>query len=817
MPTGYLVFLGDGSLDTGDHVGTFTYSFTTASNLGSGTIQFTGELFNNYYVQDFSLNGTYYEASDGNIYFTPDYFPRRINSAEVDSAPEYSIRDGVVDGSGGDDLIGPSYIDAQGDQVDDSIGTGTGGMGDSIEAQDGDDTVLAGAGDDVIKGGGGSDLTSGGDGDDTIYGDAITPANTTSEFLSWSSQAGDEEDLSTTFTQTTGVMDVTVQLTNDGNANDFTVESSSAQYVGDGEDFNERSALEISGEEQGDTATTTISFTSNQPDSYSDNVQNVSFRIGDIDGVQGGWQDIITITAVDANGDTVSVSLTGNGEDTVSNGMITASLSRDSYNSETGSVLVEIAGPVQQIDIDYDNGFSNGQILLVSDVHFDTIPVEAGNDTIAGGDGDDLIYGETGDDSLSGDAGSDTLSGGAGNDTISGGAGADDLSGGSGMDFVDYSGSSEGVAIDLGAGTASGGDATGDTLSGGLDGIIGSDWDDTLTGYDAQGSEDGVVWTNIFYGGEGDDLLDGAGGDDNLFGEIGDDTLIGGDGDDLLDGGEGDDLFSVGSGDTATGGGGDDLFELDEDWLGGGSLSITGGETGETLGDTLDFAGLLNEDGLTYTNTDDASGGLSGYGTLQDGTVVNFSEIENIIICFKAGTRITTPFGPRKIEDLRPGDLVITRDNGVQPIRWAGRRTVAGTGDFAPIRFAPGTVGNVRPLLVSPQHRMLLRSSNVNLLFNTTEAFVTARHMVNGKSIRQVEKASIDYVHILFDRHEIIFAEGAESESYHPGRQGLNGILDDAREELFAIFPELRHAPESYGDTARPCLREFEAKLLHPA
>jgi Ca2+-binding RTX toxin-like protein len=817
MPTGYLVNLGDGSLDTGDSLDTSPVSFTTADTLGGGSITFSGRIRWVGNVNDYNLNGTYYEATDGNVYFVPSSTIRRFDEADVNSAPSYSSQDGVVDGTSGDNLIDASYVDSDGDQVDDGVGTGASGMGDSIEAQDGDDTVQAGDGDDYVSGGGGSDVIDAGDGDDTIYGDNITDASSTSESLNWSSQGSDESDISDGFTQTTGVMDVTVGFSDDGNATAFTVESSSSTFVDSGEDFNARSMLELRGSGNGDTSTTTIDFTSTQPDSYSDNVNNLSFRIGDIDGSNNGWQDIITIRAVDANGDTVTINLTGNSDDTVGNGVITASLSNDSYSSESGSVLVEISGPVQSIEIDYDNGFGGGQILLVSDIHFDTIPVEAGDDTIAGGEGDDLIYGEDGDDSLSGDAGSDTIVGGDGSDTISGGEGGDSLSGGAGMDFVDYSGSSAGVDVDLGANTATGGDATGDTLAGGIDGIIGSDWDDTLTGYDVQGTDGGVDWTNVFYGRGGNDILDGAGADDSLYGGSGDDTLIGGEGADVLSGGDDDDLLQVGSGDTATGGSGDDTFELDEDWLGGGSISIEGGETGETDGDTLDFGGLLNGDGITYTNTVDQGGGLSGFATLVDGTVVNFENIENIIICFKAGTRISTPFGPRRVEELHPGDLVITRDNGVQPIRWTGRRTVSGTGDFAPIRFAPGAVGNARPLLVSPQHRMLLRSSNVNLLFNTAEAFVAARHLVNGKSIRRVEKDSIDYVHILFDRHEVIFAEGAESESYHPGRHGLNGIMDHAREELFAIFPELRSDPESYGDTARPCLKEYEAKLLHTA
>ncbi|WP_319824249.1 Hint domain-containing protein [Thalassovita sp.] len=825
MPTGYLVNLGDSSLDTGDVLGTSAYSFTTATQIGSGSISFTGRISWTE-VRDYNLNGTYYEATDGNVYFVPNSFPRRFDSGQVNDAPDYSTADGVVDGTGGDDLIDGAYVDEDGDQVDSGAGAGVDGMGDFIAAGDGDDTVLAGAGDDTVSGGGGSDSLGGGAGNDIIHGDDITAASATSESLNWASAGADEQNIAAGFTQTTGVMDVDVSFTDDGNANDFSVESTSSIYVASGEDFNSTSSLSLGGSGQGNTSTTTISFATNQADSYADNVQNVSFRITDVDGADGGWQDIITINAVDANGNTVAVNLSGTGDDAISGNTVTASLTGNSFTDAHGSILVTIAGPVQSISIDYDNGFGNGQLLGISDVHFETIPLQAGDDTIDGGDGDDLIYGDAGADSLIGGDGADTLVGGDGNDTLAGGADGDSLDGGAGMDFLDYSGSDEGVNIDLGAGTASGGHAEGDTLAGGLDGIIGSEWDDTLVGYDGQGAD----WTNVFFGGGGNDFMDGAGGDDSLYGEEGDDTILGGDGDDVVAGGDGDDLLiggggadtldggtgndtlNVGGGDSAAGGEGDDVFNING---GGGALTIDGGEGEEATGDTLNFGGQIDWGAISYSNTDPAS--LAGSVTLNDGTVVNFSNIENVIICFKSGTRIDTPHGPRRIEDLKPGDMVITRDNGLQPVRWIGRRRVPGTGDFAPIRFAPGALGNGRPLLVSPQHRMLYRSPDATLLFGAPEVLVTARHLVNGSTIRQMEKDQIDYVHVLFDRHEIIFAEGVPSESFHPGRHGLHGIMDHAREELFALFPDLRNDPDSFGDTARRCLKEYEAKLLQPA
>jgi hypothetical protein len=73
---------------------------------------------------------------------------------------------------------------------------------------------------------------------------------------------------------------------------------------------------------------------------------------------------------------------------------------------------------------------------------------------------------------------------------------------------------------------------------------------------------------------------------------------------------------------------------------------------------------------------------------------------------------------------------------------------------------------------------------------------------------------SVDYVHLMFDDHQIVFAEGAACESFHPGHVGMAGMITAAREEMLAIFPDLRVAPGGYGPLARPSLRQWEAALL---
>jgi len=190
-------------------------------------------------------------------------------------------------------------------------------------------------------------------------------------------------------------------------------------------------------------------------------------------------------------------------------------------------------------------------------------------------------------------------------------------------------------------------------------------------------------------------------------------------------------------------------------------------------------------------------------------------DANTLVPCFVAGTLIETAKGQRPVESLKVGDKVMTMDNGLQPIRWIGSQTVRGTGALAPIVFEPHSVeGLTKRLLVSPQHRMFIAGSHTELLFGESEVFVAAKHLVNGDDIYQEDQAEVTYLHIMFDTHEIVFAEGAATESFFCGKVGLGAISDDAREEVFAIFPDLSADLESYGQTARYCLRPHEARLL---
>ena len=181
--------------------------------------------------------------------------------------------------------------------------------------------------------------------------------------------------------------------------------------------------------------------------------------------------------------------------------------------------------------------------------------------------------------------------------------------------------------------------------------------------------------------------------------------------------------------------------------------------------------------------------------------------------CFTPGTLISTPDGPRPVEALMAGDLITTLDDGDQPVRAVLRRSYPALGRFAPILFDEGAIGNDAPLLVSPQHRMLVTGWQAELVCGQSEVLVAARHLVNGGSITIREGGFVSYLHLLFDRHQIVFGAGAPSESYLPG--GLDMPLDaETQSELTRLFPDLADRLKNGCDTVRPVLRRREAVML---
>lgn len=239
-----------------------------------------------------------------------------------------------------------------------------------------------------------------------------------------------------------------------------------------------------------------------------------------------------------------------------------------------------------------------------------------------------------------------------------------------------------------------------------------------------------------------------------------------------------------------------------------------------TAGSTITLATgqtvMLNADGtITVTGDGDVEHFNFTYtvtnGAQTDTGIVNV----NAIPCFVAGTLIDTPYGERQVERLTPGDLVITRDNGSQEVRWVGERTVDAEGDFAPVLIRAGTYGAQRDLLVSPQHRILIHDSLSELLFGEREVLVAAKDLVDGRRIRFMPGGRVTYVHVMFDNHEVIYSEGLASESFLPGPQTTHLFEPETLNEIRAVFPELdTDTGEGYGPAARRVLRKYETELL---
>lgn len=458
-------------------------------------------------------------------------------------------------------------------------------------------------------------------------------------------------------------------------------------------------------------------------------------------------------------------------------------------------------------DIVY-GGIGNDQIY--GGVGNDTLYGDGGDDTLYGGAGQDSLLGGGGDDSLLGEDENDTLDGGIGNDTLIGGAGDDSLIGGEDNDWLigDVIGQTEGGNDTIDAGI--GNDYA--EAGGGNDLVYGGAGLDTLYGGDGNDTIDGGADADTIYGGAGNDSILGGTGDDLLFGDGGNDTLVAGGGNDTLTGGAGDDLFVISGPSTNT-------------------VTITDFGFGETNGnngqsndnDYLDLSSYYNDHlaqynstyGTNFTNPlaalrHDASDGELDFVAVRGGPRVLiqsaspdvFDTEHTGVTCFSRGTHIQTERGEVAVENLVVGDRVLTFDHGYQPIRWLGSRLIGGgelavTPKLRPIRIRAGALGVGLPcydLVVSPQHRLMVSSKIVENMFGERAALIAAKQLLGVEGVEVVEDGGdVEYFHLMLDRHEIIFAETAPTESLYVGEMALSMLGDEAREEIFTLFPELRH------------------------
>lgn len=182
------------------------------------------------------------------------------------------------------------------------------------------------------------------------------------------------------------------------------------------------------------------------------------------------------------------------------------------------------------------------------------------------------------------------------------------------------------------------------------------------------------------------------------------------------------------------------------------------------------------------------------------------------LVCFVAGTELMTTNGPLPVEDIVPGDLVLTRDNGPQAVRWAGCQTVSGTGRLAPVTISAGRYGAQKDIQISPQHRVLVTGWQAELLFGQSEVLVPAKALIDDQDVRRTPCRKVTYHHLLFDTHQIIESHGFWSESYYPVANESAGWARETQTELMTLFPQLDM--NDLGPLARTTVPMTLARLL---
>ena len=749
-----------------------------------------------------------------------------------------ATKGGPVDGTASADLMLPGYVDPQNDYID-----GPDGNDDVIYAYDGDDTIDSGLGADLVDGGAGDDIFDLNDEGHGIDNDTLIGGETNED---GGGDTLDASDIGDDLELVLNVSDPEAGILTDGTD---TVQFSEIEnfVLGSGDDT-------VTGSDGGD----------NVDGGAGDDAM---FGYGGDDSFVGG-----------AGEDTL---VGGAGDDTLNGGAGNDSIlggdGSDVVEDLEGDNVINTSGTDPRPDLGYP-GLYSADIDPNNDR--DIVITGAGNDTITTGDDADLIIAGAGDDIINAGFDADTIDGGAGDDEIIGGEGSDLIDGGDGNDVI-FGGLDPSLPDALNIPDDGSGPFGPDLVpNNGMDTIDGGAGDDLIFGQDDDDVILGGSGNDTIDAGIDDDLVDGGSGDDLIAGGQGNDTIEGSTGDDTIDGGSGQDSYDALSGSTL--GGERIIVEVND--AGDGTVDKVNDASTDTVSSVENFVARedLDPDEITLTSGiaeadipteiqglsdaaqgtfttpggaviafggpgqpvlseilsgsyDPGTGPVSPRGAYsitdgdEDGQIgnISFENFETInfrvIPCFTPGTLIGTARGEIPVEMLREGDRVVTRDNGVQEIRWIGHKTVnvrtlAERPDMQPILIRRGALGNGLPerdMTVSPNHRLLVANDQSALYFDEREVLAAAKHLVNGHSIRQIETRGTTYVHLMFDHHEVVLSDGTWTESFQPGDYSLKGIGDEQRDEIFDLFPELRNHDGlvAYG-AARNTLKRHEAELL---
>ncbi len=252
-------------------------------------------------------------------------------------------------------------------------------------------------------------------------------------------------------------------------------------------------------------------------------------------------------------------------------------------------------------------------------------------------------------------------------------------------------------------------------------------------------------------------------------------------------------------------------------------LAVLSPAIGVTFEDAVPDGGklILNVPEQTGDYDLDESGAINP-GTAEEGDGI-FNIYTSNVVCFVKGTLITTPVGDVPVERLNEGDLVDTLDGRARPIRMIVHRRLDFDHDddtHKPIEFKPGSLGPGLPkrtLCVSPQHRVLITSTDPEIGQSAVGQLVAAKGLLHHRGVRQKKGCNaVEYFHMIFDRHEVIFSEGVATESFYPGPVAIGALDHAAKSELTSIFPELFQFKSEPAEPARQLVGAGKAKRRFP-
>ncbi|MEQ8430527.1 MAG: Hint domain-containing protein [Roseovarius sp.] len=197
--------------------------------------------------------------------------------------------------------------------------------------------------------------------------------------------------------------------------------------------------------------------------------------------------------------------------------------------------------------------------------------------------------------------------------------------------------------------------------------------------------------------------------------------------------------------------------------------------------------------------------------------------IENVVPCFTPGTVIATPKGEQRVEDLQVGDRVLTRDNGLQEIRWIGSCRLGAeellkAPSLRPVLIRSGALDHGLPeadILVSPWHNVLIQNDKTAQFFEDSEVLSAAGHLTGLDGVDVVDVAQVTYIHFMFDQHQVVLSNGFWTESFRPDERVMDSLGTRQRRQIFELFPDLRDtAGRKAYQAARRALTEAESRLL---